>query len=267
MNLVDTHCHLDFHQYDLDRDLVLKQAWDTGLSRILIPGIDIPSSQAAVQLADKHPGVYAAVGVHPNSSNNWDQWTKESLEILSSQENVVAIGEIGLDYYRQQVAKEQQKSVFEVQLKLAKCKMLPVVIHTRNANLDDRSCISDIIRILSGWDHILEFPGVIHSYSGNIAEAHQLISMGYFLGITGPVTYKNASELREVVAAVPLKRLLIETDSPFLAPQQRRGKRNEPAFVRFIAEKIAEVRSQPVDEVINQVQKNAARLFRWEEIL
>lgn len=265
MSLVDTHCHLDFHQYDADRERVLKRAWESGLSRILVPGIDIPTSQNAIQLSGKDPRIYAAVGVHPNSSSAWDQWTEESLALLSNQKKVVAIGEIGLDYYRDLSPKELQKEVLKVQLKIASQKKLPVIIHTRNASSNDRCCITDVIDLLNQWKHNMEYPGVIHSYSGNVEEARQFISMGYFLGITGPVTYKNAGDLRKVVAAVPLERLLIETDSPFLSPQQKRGKRNEPANVRFIAQKIAEVRDQSETEVITQIQKNAAKLFRWEE--
>ena len=243
----------------------MDRAWNAGLSRILVPGVDIPTSQNAIHLAEKYSGIFAAVGVHPNSSKLWDSWTEDALESLSCHEKVMAIGEIGLDYYRDRATKNNQITVFKEQLGLAAERDLPVVIHTRNKSLEERSCIADLIDILSGWDSELEFPGVVHSYSGNIDEAQELIRMGYFLGITGPITYKNASELREVVAKIPLERLLIETDGPFLSPQQKRGKRNEPAYVRFIAEKIATVRGQPLEEVINQVQQNAAKLFGWEQ--
>jgi len=267
MNYVDTHCHLDFHQYDLDRDLVIKEAWEVGLIRILVPGIDIPTSQAAVKLAEQHSGIYAAIGIHPNSSYSWDQRAEEALELLSSLNKVVAIGEIGLDYYRDRAPKEIQKIVFQHQLRLANRRELPVVIHTRNKHPGDRSCIADIIDILSMWEPCRQSPGVVHSYSGNIEEAQQLISMGYFLGITGPVTYKNAETLRMVVAAVPLENILIETDGPFLSPQQKRGQRNVPSYVRFVADKIAEIRDLPLEVVISQVRRNAAQLFQWEEIV
>jgi len=261
--LVDTHCHIDFNQYETDRDIVLERAWKAGLRRILVPGIDIKTSQAAVNLSEKYDQIYAAVGLHPNSSNLWDSWTEEALANLSNHKKVKAIGEIGLDYYRHRAPRDHQIQVLKKQLKLAQEKLLPVVIHTRNATIEDHSCIEDLIRILSGWDLKLDFPGVVHSYSGSVEEAAELIGMGFYIGITGPITYKNAAELREVVAAVPLERLLIETDGPFLAPQQKRGKRNEPAFVRFIAEKIAEVRCQPIEEVTAQVQRNAEVLFGW----
>jgi TatD DNase family protein len=205
------------------------------------------------------------VGIHPNSSNSWDAWTEESLEMLSSHGKAVAIGEIGLDYYRDRAPKEHQKLIFRKQLALADQKKLPVVIHVRNANENDRSCIDDVLEILAGWGPGRQLPGVIHSYSGNIEEANRFIEMGFFLGITGPVTYPKAETLREVVAAVPLDRLLIETDSPFLSPQPRRGRRNEPAFVRYVAEKIAAIRAQPLEVVASQVCLNATRLFGWEE--
>jgi TatD DNase family protein len=266
MCLVDTHCHLDFSHFDSDRDLVIQRAWDAGLSTILIPGVDIKSSRAAIQLATRSSGIFAAVGIHPNSSGNWYQGSETALKNLAENINVVAIGEIGLDYYRDRAPKVQQKAVFLKQLGLAKNLGLPVIIHTRNAKHNDRSCISDLITILTNWKTDLEYPGVIHSYSGNVTEAFQLISLGYFLGITGPVSYPKADELRKVVAAVPLEKLLIETDSPFLTPQPRRGKRNEPSFVRFIAERLAIIRAQPVDEIIMQTEINAGKLFRWGKI-
>ena len=262
-NLVDTHCHIDFHQYDQDREIVLERAWRAGLTRILVPGIDIKTSQDAVDFSESYDQIYAAVGLHPNSSDLWDSWIMNSLEIMSQREKVVAIGEIGLDYYRHKAPRKHQIHVFKQQLKLAQEKLLPVVIHTRNASFDDHSCIIDLIKILSGRNCKMKYPGVVHSYSGNLTEADELINMGFFIGITGPITYKNAIELREVVEAVPLENLLIETDGPFLAPQQKRGKRNEPAYVRFVAEKISEVRNQPFEEVVAQVQRNAELLFGW----
>jgi TatD DNase family protein len=261
--LTDTHCHLDFNDYDKDRDQVLERAWATGVDRILNPGVDIFSSQKAVRLASTEPRIFTAVGIHPNSSRSWNHQSLESLEMIASNPKVVAIGEIGLDYYRDRAPKEHQQFVFTSQLELAKQLKLPVIVHTRNASLEDRSCIKDTIEILSGWKTELTFPGVIHSYSGNISEAEKLISHSFLIGITGPVTFKKAVELQDVVRAIPLDQLLIETDGPFLSPQPHRGKRNEPAYVRFIAEKIGELQGKSLDEVSAKTSNNANCLFGW----
>jgi len=263
MILADTHCHLDFYNYDQDRVSVLARAWEAGLGRILIPGIDLATGLAATRIAEAHPQVYVAVGVHPNSSLAWEADSLEILEQMAVHPKVVAMGEIGLDYYRDRAPKNHQKRVFREQLNLAGRLNLPVVIHTRNASPQDRRCISDVIKILREWESPRKYPGVIHSYSGDETEAQELIELGFFIGITGPVTFKNAAELRQVVAAIPLERLLIETDGPFLTPHPYRGKRNEPAYVRYIAEKIAEVRDLSPQRVAKQTTANAQRLFSW----
>jgi TatD DNase family protein len=263
--LTDTHCHLDFNHYDRDRPVVLNRAWDTGLERIMVPGVDLESSQAAIKVAQGDPRIFAAVGVHPNSSLTWNGIVHGAILRLTHHPKVVAIGEIGLDYYRERAPISHQNQVFRDLLDLAKRRGLPVIIHTRNAGENDRRCVTDLIDILSKWTPSLEFPGVIHSYSGNKAEAKELIEMGYYLGITGPITYKNAASLREVVESIPLERLLIETDGPFLTPHPHRGKRNEPAYVRYIAEKISEVHHCSIKKVIEQTSINAQVLFQWKE--
>jgi len=259
MLLTDTHCHLDFQDYDKDRTYVLSRAWDAGVERILVPGIDLKTSEAAVELADKHPQIFAAVGTHPNSANRWDARTLGFLDELTCNPSVVAIGEIGLDYYRDWTPQPLQKRVFREQLTMAAQLDLPVVIHTRNSTLEDRSCITTTLDILEE----IRVRGVLHSFSGNLEEAKRTLSLGFYIGITGPVTFKNAVDLREVVAAIPLERLLIETDGPFLTPFPNRGKRNEPAFVRYIAQKIGEIHNQPPDVVAKVTSENARRLFHW----
>ena len=259
MNLTDTHCHLDFRDFDKDRATVLSRAWEAGVERILIPGIDLPSSQAAVKLAERYAEFYAAVGMHPNSANNWDAHTLGLFDELSSHPKVVAIGEIGLDFYRDWTSHSLQKRVFREQLKLAEQLNLPVVVHTRNSSAEDRACITETLDILAKF----QLTGVLHSFSGNLKEAKRTLDLGFYIGITGPVTFKNASELREIVSALPLDRLLIETDSPFLTPDPNRGKRNEPAFVRLVAEKISEIHHQPLDVVSEMTAANAQRLFQW----
>ena len=259
MSLTDTHCHLYFHAFEEDRDAVLARAWSAGVERILVPGIDLPTSQAALELAESDPRIFAAVGVHPNDAATWDARSLEFLETMAAHPKVVAIGEIGLDYYREGAPRDLQRRVLREQVALAGRLNLPVVIHTRNASPADRSCMADTLQILAESG----VRGVLHSFSGNLAEAKQTLNLGFFIGITGPVTFKKADELRQVVAAVPLDRLLIETDSPFLTPHPHRGRRNEPAHVRFVAGKIAELHHQPLAVVAEATTENARRLFQW----
>jgi TatD DNase family protein len=261
--LIDTHCHLYFDSYDGDRQAVLTRAGAADVERILAPGIDLASSRAAVDLAEAHPPVYAAVGVHPNSALTWEPGTLDGLHDLLAHDKVVAVGEMGLDYYRDRAPKSIQRRVFRDQLALAGEARLPVILHVRNASPEDRACIDDLLAILEEMRSELleEHPGVVHSFSGNLDEALKLVAFGFFIGITGPVTYPNADGLRRVVDAVPLEHLLIETDGPFLTPQPRRGRRNEPAYVAYVAEKIAETRRVSPKFVADETTQNAKRLF------
>ena len=272
MVLTDTHCHLDFDHYQDDLVAVLDRSRSAGLQRILVPGIDLESSGEILSLIDQDPLLYAAVGVHPNSGNSWNEKTLNGIRELSNHPKVVAIGEIGLDYYRDRTPREMQKEILQHQLGLALEISLPVILHVRNKSEQDRSCIEDLLDILEKWvadaappfEERVYSPGVIHSFSGNVQESQQALQLGFYLGITGPVTYKNADIMREVVKAAPLNRLLIETDGPFLSPQSKRGKRNEPAHVCYIVDKISEVVGLPVDRVAEQTTANAAALFLWE---
>lgn len=272
MVLTDTHCHLDFDQYEDDLIAVLDRSRAAGLQRILVPGIDLESSREILSLVEKDSLLYAAVGVHPNSGNSWNEETLNGLRNLSSHPKVVAIGEIGLDYYRDRTPKDLQKEILQQQLGLALEINLPVILHVRNRSEQDRACMEDLLSILDKWvadaDPPFEersySPGVIHSFSGNVQESQEALQLGFYLGVTGPVTYKNADVMREVVKAAPLNRLLIETDGPFLSPQAKRGKRNEPAHVCYIVDKISEVVGLPVDHVADQTTANAAALFLWE---
>lgn len=268
--LVDTHCHLNFDAFDDDRAAVVENARRVGLQRILNPGVDLHSSQAAVDLTRTFPEVYAAVGVHPNDSQGWGEFTEANLEVLADEDKVVAIGEIGLDYFRDRAPRLLQAEILRRQLALAARKNLPVIIHLRN-EADNHLATEDLLGILAEWVQDLKAqarplaqnPGVIHSFSENSHYARQAIVINFLLGITGPVTFRNANELRHVVASVPLDRLLIETDAPFMTPHPFRGRRNEPAHVRWVAEKIAEIQGVPVDEAKSIFYKNAERLFHW----
>lgn len=270
--LVDTHCHLNFESFDLDREAVLERAAQAGVGRILNPGIDLETSQAAVKLAEAYPPVYAAIGIHPNEALSWNASSLDELRRLAAHPKVAAIGEIGLDYYWERCPQEVQRAVFEAQLELAAELGLPVVIHVRNARADDPRSMEDTLDVLSAWQpslaarapELANRPGVLHSFSGDLAAALRAASHQFFIGVTGPVTFRNAETLRQVVAGLPADRLLIETDAPFLTPHPHRGERNEPAYVRFIAEKIAAVRNLEPDRLIEITTESAERLFRWQ---
>lgn len=256
--LVDTHLHLDFHQFDDDRDAVVDRATEAGVTQMITIGTDLPSSRAAVALAERYPGVFAAVGVHPNDGADWDaSETPAALRALAAHPKVVAIGEIGLDYYWERVPHDHQARVFRAQLELAAELDLPVVIHDRDAH-------ADLMTILRRWVSDAtprRRRAVLHFFSGDRSMADEALALGFFLGVDGPVTYKNASELQALVAGLPLDRLLIETDAPFLTPQPFRGRRNEPAYVVEVARKVAELQGRSLGEVARQTTHNAQVLF------
>lgn len=268
---VDTHAHLYFDDFDRDREEVVHRAKAEGIVRVLLPAVDNETGKQAIELANAHPEIYAAVGVHPNSSRNWHDSLIEELHSLARSAKVVAIGEIGLDYYRDYAPKEQQWSVLQNQLKLAAELSLPVVLHTRDHPQRDGSVFSDMLALLKEWvqelarsgNPLKERPGVFHSFSGSLETAGQVVEMGFMLGISGPITFPNATRLRQVVSQFSLSNILIETDAPFLTPQKFRGKRNEPAYVKLVAEKIAELHSQLLEDVGRITTENAQRLFNW----
>lgn len=262
--LVDTHCHLDFNSFDNDREAVLGRAEEAGVVRILNPGIDIRSSRAATALAEKYPILFAAAGIHPNDAMSWSSGTLRELEELFEHPKVVAVGEIGLDYYRDRSAPELQRKIFIEQLSIAADKCLPVIIHNRAAT-------EDILDILADWtsglkrsnSDLANRPGVLHSYSGDLASARMAIRNGFYIGFTGPLTFKKADELREVAANVQIEKVLIETDAPFLAPQPKRGLRNEPSYVRFVADKLAELHQLSIESTLRATYDNAKNLLKW----
>lgn len=262
--LTDTHCHLDFDRFDSDREAVIRRAAEQGLERILIPGLEVDSCRAAIALAEKFERIYAAVGVHPNSGGTWKADTRSLLAELAQHPKVVAIGEIGLDFYWDSTPKPLQRKILRQQLELAAEVGLPVVIHDREAH-------AELIPILVDWQEELasagldlaKKPGVMHSYSGDILLAQDVLKSGFYLGITGPVTFKKALEMQEVAEKAPQDRLLIETDSPFLTPHPYRGKRNEPAYVYYVAEKIASLRGTSLEDVGEFTSRNAKTLFNW----
>ena len=256
MTFVDTHAHLDLEVYDADRTEVLQRAAEAGVSWLVDVGADLASSRKAVALSEREPAVYAAVGVHPHDAPTLTVGVLAELRSLAAGERVVAIGEIGLDYYRNLAPCDEQRRAFEAQLDLALELQLPVIVHSREARGDTLAVLRAAARRQGGT-----LRGVMHCFSGNLEYAREAVELGLYVGIDGPVTYPRATTLAEVVRQVPLERLLLETDSPYLTPQPRRGQRNEPAFVRFVAERVAELRGLAVAEVGDVTSANACALF------
>lgn len=253
--LIDTHCHLDFDRFDEDRPQVIARAAEFGVERIIVPALDLNNCPTVLHLADQYECVFAAVGIHPTSSASWQNSWIEKIRDFAKHPKVVAIGEIGLDYYWDRSPKDVQLEAFSRQLALAAELNLPVIIHNRESS-------ADVLRLLqesplNGRDN----PGVLHSFSASWETAKTALALGYYLGFTGPVTFKKAEDLRQIAARAPIDRILVETDAPFLAPQPRRGKRNEPAYVSYIAQKIAELHHLDPQTFAQKTSENANRLF------
>jgi TatD DNase family protein len=267
MQLTDTHCHLDYNKFDADRAEVIQRATDAGLVRILVPGLDHTSSEAAVRLAESTPSIYAAVGFHPTDLDKFSESAFQKIKDLARHPKVVAIGEIGLDYYwvKEEDKRAIQRETLKRQLQFAAEIKKPVVIHMREENDEWTGAASrDLLEILAEWRSKLpNQPGVLHSFNGNLEIAQRALALNFYIGVTGPVTYKNAEKKREIIRQLPLDKILIETDAPFLAPVPHRGKRNEPAYVLHIADKIAEIHSKSPAEIAAITTSNAARLFAW----
>jgi TatD DNase family protein len=249
---VDSHAHLEMEAFDGDREAVLDRAAAAGLTAIITVGTTLPDCEKAVALAGLHPAVYAAVGIHPHEVKGVDTATYDALTVLARREKVVAIGEIGLDFFYNHSPRDSQLQHFAAQLDLAEELNLPVIIHDREAHAETL----DMLRHRKG-----KLRGVLHCFSGDSAMARECLELGFYLSVAGPVTYPKAERLRQVVRDLPLERLLIETDAPYLAPQRYRGKRNEPAYVVETARVIAEIRGLPAPELERLTAVNARTLF------
>jgi TatD DNase family protein len=266
MALIDTHCHLDFEDFDVDRLQVIVRARRAGVKAVLNPSVDLQNSAKVLSQTEKYDGVFAAVGVHPNSSTEWNEHSAAQLKKLALHRKVVAIGEIGLDYYRDRAPKETQHQVLARQLEIAAELELPVIIHNREASHDVLAMLLDWqASLLESDSPLASRPGVLHSFSGDQAMAEKAIAAHFFIGLTGPLTFKNAPVLQALATDLPLDSLLIETDSPFLTPHPMRGTRNEPAHVKLVAEKLAELKNLSLEEVAAATSANAQRLFRFGE--
>jgi TatD DNase family protein len=255
--LVDSHAHIDMRLYNKDRDQVLERAREAGVAAVVDVGCDLYSSGVAIRLAERYSEVFAALGFHPHSASKIREGDLERLSELSHHPKVVAIGEIGLDFYRNLSPRDVQIDSFKKQLALAQRLGLPVIVHCRDAQ-------EDVLGILTEWadgvDRANESLGVIHCFSGDLELSQRYIEMGFLLSIAGPITY-STYRAPEVAHHIPLDKLLIETDCPFLTPQPYRGKRNEPSYVSLIADKVGEIRGVPSDVVAEHTTANAVQLF------
>jgi TatD DNase family protein len=253
MAIFETHCHLNHAQFESDCDSVIDRADQANVRRLLVVSYDLASSRRAVNLANKYAQINTAVGIHPEDASEWSDLTQGELVALceSNPGSIVAWGEIGLDYHWKTHEPDFQKRVFVEQLKTARTLGLPVIIHCREAYDDTLNILEDF-----GADRV-----VVHCFAGTVEQALRAVSLGYYIGIGGVLTYRNAADVRDIAVQIPVDRILIETDSPFLAPQKWRGKRNEPAYLTAVVSKLAELLEKSADEIEEITWNNAVSLF------
>jgi TatD DNase family protein len=251
--LIDTHAHLDFEQYSQDLEKTLQDASDAGVEKIIIPGVKPTDFERIMQLCTSYETLYGAIGIHPCDAKKWDETSYETIIDLAKNPKIVAIGEIGLDYYWDKTYNELQKEIFAKQIQIAKEVKKPLIVHDREAH-------ADTFEILKN-ENAKEVGVVMHCFSGSAEFAMECVKEGFYIALGGVVTFKNAKKPHEVAKVVPLENLLLETDSPFLTPEPYRGKVNSPANVRFVAEAIAILRGISIEEVENQTTLNAQKLF------
>ena len=251
--LFDTHAHMDDRAFAEDRDELLRSLADTGVALVMNPGCSLESSRNAVALAEKYPFVYAAVGSHPDVADEVNEGVlDEYRKLCKLNDKVKAIGEIGIDYHYEDIPRELQLKAFRMQMELAREVGLPVIVHEREAHED-------------GMAVVREFPdvtGVFHCYSGSAEMARQLVNLGWYIGFTGVLTFKNARKAIETAASIPLERIVLETDCPYMAPTPFRGKRNHPGYLYRMAEQLAEVRGLDLETVHQVTMENGKRLYR-----
>lgn len=251
--LVDTHAHIDFEDYQDDFDTLLQNCREAGVEKIIIPGVESSTFERIMGLVNKYDNLFGAIGIHPCDAKEWNENSYELIKNLASSPKVVAIGEIGLDYYWDKTYNDLQKEVFAKQIEIAKELKKPIIVHDREAH-------GDTLEILKATN-AKEVGVVMHCFSGSAEFAMECVKEGFYVALGGVVTFKNAKKPHEVAKVVPIENLLLETDSPYLTPEPYRGKTNSPAYVRFVAQKIAELRGISVDEVEEATTQNAHRLF------
>ena len=252
--MIDTHAHLNDSKFDSDIDDVISRAETAGVERIIVCGYDMPSSQSAVDLADRYSSVFATVGIHPHDAKNFNDEALQELTELSRNDKVIAIGEIGLDFHYDFSPRPDQFKAFEAQIDLANKLSLPIVIHSRESNPEALQVLKTNIAKIDGC--------VFHCFSGDEDCAREVLELGFYIGVDGPLTFKNSAVLRRVVEICPQDRLLIETDCPYLTPLPYRGKRNEPAYLRYVIEEVARIWEISVEQADEITTQNAHMLFR-----
>ncbi len=253
---IDTHCHLTMSHYDADRPEVIKRARDTGVATMITIGTDLENSRRTIALAEEHEFIFAAMGTHPHDVKDIKdaEAAYETLKSLASNTKVVAVGETGLDYHYMHSPAHLQQEHFKWHIETARALNLPVIVHSREAK-------EDTLKILKEANYH-NIRGVLHCFSGDMDMAEQALEMGFYISFSGVVTFKNAETILNILKAVPLDRILTETDAPFLTPHPHRGKRNEPAYVKHVAGKVAEVKGLSIEETCKAILNNAARLFK-----
>ncbi|KUP04230.1 hydrolase TatD [Bacillus coahuilensis m2-6] len=251
--LFDTHVHLNAEQFDSDLNEVIGRAKESGVEKMVVVGFDRPTIKKAMELVEEYDFLYASVGWHPVDAIDMTDEDLVWIEELSAHPKVVALGEMGLDYHWDKSPKDVQKEVFRKQIRLARKVQLPIVIHNRDAT-------ADIVEILKE-ENAQEVGGIMHCFSGSAETAMECVELNFYISLGGPVTFKNAKKPKEVANVVPIEKLLVETDCPYLAPHPYRGKRNEPAYVRLVAEEIASIKEISIEEVEKITTENALRVF------
>lgn len=251
--LIDTHVHLNADQYDEDLEEVMDRAREAGIKKMVVVGFDRKTIERTVDLIEKYENVYGVIGWHPVDAVDCTEEDLDWIESLSTHEKIVGIGETGLDYHWDKSPHDVQKEIFKKQIALAKRVKLPIIIHNRKAT-------EDCIEILKS-ESAHEIGGIMHAFSGDESDADTIVDMNFYVSLGGPVTFKNAQEPKDIAVHVPIEKLLVETDAPYLAPHPYRGKRNEPAYVKLVAEKIAELRGMTYEDLAVQTTKNAEAFF------
>lgn len=250
--MIDTHAHLQWPAFDKDREEVVRRAFAAGLKAIVGIGYDLKASHEAVQIANNHESTYAAVGIHPHNAKTMSTSVLDSIRKLAQDPKVVAIGEIGLDYYRDLSPRTRQKEAFEQQILLAMELELPIVVHDREAH-------NDVLEVIRRFGK--DVKGVLHCFAGDMNMAQEVIDLGYLISIAGPVTFPNARTLQQLVQQLPEESLILETDCPFLSPQSKRGERNEPLYIVETAHKVAELKGMEFSDLVDLTSQNARRMF------
>ncbi len=257
--LIDTHCHLNLDLFENDLRDVIIRARNAGVEKLIVPGIDLETSERAIQICNDFSEVYAAIGIHPNSLDEYTHGDIDKIRKLSQHPKVISIGEIGLDYFRNRATKKLQISAFVEQLNLARELNLPVILHSRKS-------LEDMKQILFNWaaDNKASMAGVMHSFEGKCEDALQFTQMGIMVSVNGSVTFKNAVEKHSLARNIPLDSLLLETDAPFITPVPFRGKRNEPAYLKLIAQRVAELRKCTIEDIVNKTSSNALKIWNLD---